>query len=385
MPVEFAAYVVQKTSWLYTISDAFNTLRTVYTGLAIGITYLLYIFFQGSKNKYEADMHGKVILMTGGTAGIGAAVASDLAGRGAQLILLVRSVSDGWTQDYVTQLREESNNELIYAEECDLEDLSSVRKFATKWIDNTPARRLDQVILCAGVAQPMYAPRRTTGDGVEIHFGLNYLANYSLLNILSPALRAQPSERDVRVIVATCTTYILGALDMSDPEFIRRGYPSSKPWQAFGASKIALMCMVKQLQHSIDQFQRPDKLPSRVKCLLVDPGLARTQSFRRFVSFGTLLGLFLYLLTYPVWFVLVKTAHGAAQSVLFASMAPSADIDEGGVRGGEIYQECMVKQPRRSEIADEGFRKKLWETSGKLVKEVEVRSALARKAADRQT
>lgn len=380
MPVEFVAYAVQKTTWL----TDFLSFRSAYTSSVLLITYFLWHFFQGTKNVHEIDMHGKVIIMTGATSGIGAAVAEDLASKGAQLILLVRNTADGWTQDHITELRDRTDNQLIYAEQCDLEDLHSVRKFATKWIDNTPPRRLDQVILCAGVSLPMYGSRRTTSDGVEVHFGVNYLANFLLLNILSPALRAQPSERDVRIIVATCTAYILGSVDLQDPEFVRRGYPASRPWRAFGASKLYLMTMLRTLQSKMDDFKRPDGLPSRVKCIAVDPGLVRTQSFRRFVSFGTLLGLLVYLITYPIWFIFVKTASGGAQSILYASMAPSADVHEEGIRGRDVIQECRAKEVRRSEITDEKFQSDLWHASETIIAEAERRSAAARKVAGQQ-
>lgn len=326
-------------------------------------------------------MHGKVIIMTGATSGIGAAVAEDLARRGAQLILLVRSTDDGWTQEYVTELRERTENQLVFAEECNLAELHSVRKFGTKWIDNTPPRRLDQVILCAGETQPMYGVRRTTSDGLESQVGINYLANFLLLNIISPALRAQPAERDVRVIVTTCTSYILASVNLDDINFETRGYPATRPWRAFGASKLYLMAMLRLLQLKIDNHKRPDGMPSRVKCIAVDPGLVRTQSFRRFVSFGTIIGLFVYLITYPIWFIFFKTGFNGAQSILYASMAPSADVDETGVRGGDVIQECRPKEIRRTEITDTEFQEKLWQASEKVIAAAEKRSALARKAA----
>lgn len=382
MPVEFLGYATQKTYWI----DVLLSLRGLTSVLALGMTVLLYRFFQGTYNPYNTQkMHGKVILLTGGTSGIGASVARDLAGRGAQLILLVRSVSDGWTQDYITDLRAQTGNALIYAEECDLESLHSVRKFATKWIDNSPPRRLDQVILCAGVTGPMYGVRKvTTGDRVEQHLGVNYLANFLLLTILSPALRAQPSERDVRVIVATCTSYILARVSLTDLEFLDRGYPSTRPWHALGASKLYLMAFLRQLQCRIDAYARPDGLPSRVKCLTIDPGLARTQSFRSFVSCGTVIGLVVYMLTYPFWFMCIKSADAAAQSVLYASMAPSKDVTGEGVSAGDVVQECRSKPIRRTEITDKAFQLALWDASEAMIKEVETRSASARKAAEKE-
>lgn len=82
-------------------------------------------------------MHGKVFILTGATStnGMGASVAYDLALRGAQLIIL-SSKMDQFTSDFIMDLRKKTENELIYSEFCDFSDLTSVRKFATNWIDN---------------------------------------------------------------------------------------------------------------------------------------------------------------------------------------------------------------------------------------------------------
>ena len=371
MPVNFIAYIASNPVWL----DQLASLRTVYTVLALAVTVLMYRFFQGTANKHTQDMHSKVIIITGGTSGIGAAVVHDLADRGAQLILLVRSVADGWTQDYIQDLRTQSGNDLIYAEECDSSSLYSIRKFATKWIDNAPPRRVDQIILCAGVIQPPFKPRSTTRDGAESQLGVNFLANFQLLRILWPAINAQPADRDVRVIVATCTSYILGKVDLTDLDFSRRGYPSRTPWHVFGASKVLLMSYVLALQRKILDGKRPDGQPSRVKFLIVDPGLTRTQSLRRFISCGTIIGLLGYLLTYPLWLFIFKGPGRGAQTILHASMAPSMDVDGEGVMPGQILQECRPKTLQRAEITDTKFQEDVIKVTEELVSSLELRTA----------
>ncbi|ORY82441.1 hypothetical protein BCR37DRAFT_367460 [Protomyces lactucae-debilis] len=338
-------------------------------------------FVRGRKSPYSSDMHGKQVLITGGTSGIGAEVVEELAMHGAQLVLLVRSVSDGWTQEYITDLRNRSQNMLIYAEECDLEDLNSVRTFATRWIDNSPPRRLDQVILCAGVALPLFQPRKTTGDGIEVQLGVNYLSHLHLLQLLSPALRAQPADRDVRVIALSCVSYILGAAQLDDLEFTKRGYPADRSWRVFGAAKLYMMAAMQALQRQARLFQRPDKAPVRIKYITVDPGLTRTLSFRRFVTLGTVSGLIAYLVTFPIWWLFIKSAHDAAQTVLYASMAPAAEVYGEGVAGGQLLQDCDEKPVRRQEITDIAFQTQLLTASERLIKEAETRSALLRNEA----
>ncbi|KAK9470096.1 uncharacterized protein V1510DRAFT_424016 [Dipodascopsis tothii] len=299
-------------------------------------TVLLKKYFSGSKNTWERDMHGRVVLVTGGTAGVGAAVVEDLAARGAQIVLLVRSLSDGWLIDHITDLRQRSNNHLIYAEECDLSSLHSIRLFATKWIDNSPPRRLDMVILCAGVFQPPTQPRQVTDDNIELQWGVNYLANYHLLNILSPALRVQPPDRDVRVIMANCSAYVLADLDLDDVEFHRRSYPQNQPWRAYGSAKLALNMYAKELQAQIDAYSRPDGQPNNVRVFMANPGFVRTASFRRVVTLGSLWGLAVYLLTYAFWWIVLKSPWYGAQTLLHVAMSQDCGLGEGG----KSFVEC---------------------------------------------
>jgi NAD(P)-dependent dehydrogenase (short-subunit alcohol dehydrogenase family) len=217
-----------------------------------------------------------------------------------------------------------------------LADLYSVRQFATKFIDNTPPRRLDAVVCCAGLMAPPYTPRTSTRDGVEAHLGINYLAHFHLLNLLTPLLKVQPPDRDVRVLLATCSSHILGELDLNDLQFLRRKYPSSAPWKCYGAAKMALMIFGVELQRKLSGYKRPDGEPGNVKVYNVDPGLARTPGARRWLSFGSLWGLALYLVTWPLWWLVLKSSDAAAQSFLTGIMSR----DFVGRDGGLFLREC---------------------------------------------
>ena len=262
----------------------------------------------------------------------------DLASRGTQLILLVKDTSDIFTVDYIEDLRERHGNSLIYAEQCDLADLHSIRRFATRFIDNSPPRRLDMVVCCAGLMAPPYSTRTTTKDGVEAHLGINYLAHFHLLDILSPLLKAQPPDRDVRVLLATCTSHILGELDLSDLQFLRRKYPASTPWKCYGAAKMALMAFGVELQRRLGGHERKDGEKVNVRVYSVDPGLARTPGARRWLSLGSLWGLALYLAAWPFWWLVLKSDRSAAQTFLAGAMSPDYATGEGG----KLLKECSV-------------------------------------------
>ncbi|KAK9476190.1 hypothetical protein V1514DRAFT_337700 [Lipomyces japonicus] len=346
----------------------------------IAVIYLLKRYFGGTANTWERDMHGRVILMTGGTSGVGAEVALDLASRGAQIIFLVRSTEDQWLIEYISDLRSRSSNHLIYAEQVDLASLYSIRKFATKWLDNSPPRRLDMIICMAGITQPPFKERVVTEDGIESQWAINYLAHYHLLTLLAPALKVQPPGRDVRVILSSCSSYVLGDLDVNDLEFVKRQYPVNKPWRVFGASKLALIMFAKEFQTQFDNYKRPDGQENNVRVYLANPGFVRTASLRNFITLGSLWGLLVYLLTWPIWWLVLKSPNQGAQTHLYITMSP----DCGKGNGAKSFNECVevTRSSPKKELKDEGLRKKLWEASANQIETAEKASALRRKKVD---
>ncbi|KAL1955525.1 hypothetical protein VTO42DRAFT_8479 [Malbranchea cinnamomea] len=384
-------------------------------------------YFGGARNKSTRVMHSKVVIVTGGTSGIGAAVVRDLASRGAQIILLTKhSPSDPFLVDYIEDLRSSTGNRLIYAEQVDLSSLHSIRLFATKWVDNAIPRRLDMIILCANT---MSSPNRSslTVDRLNEEWQVNYLANYHLLSILSPALRAQPPDRDVRVIFSTCSSYIGAKLDFecleeatttsksggsthsrttrsssssdkknsSEKPTKIKSTKSSTDLNMYATSKLALMIFAHSFQQNLSSYNRPDKHPPNVRVLLVDPGLSRTPGTRAWLTRGSLWGLLLYLLTWPFWWLVLKSPEQGAQSFLMAAMeggfsAVGGGVDglgvadaEGkpkiGIAGRKLIKECKEREILRKEIGDDyDVGKKLWEFSQVQIEKKEKEGAVRR-------
>ncbi|CAK7269181.1 hypothetical protein SEPCBS119000_003440 [Sporothrix epigloea] len=418
MPIDFATSAI-----LYGLPEWFPQPMTLAKlvgtlGLLVGTKF----YCSGVANRSDRTMHGRVVMITGGTSGVGAAVALDLAKRGAHIVLLTaQPPSDPFVVDYVDELRELAGHQLIYAEQVDLSSLHSIRKFATQWLDNLPVRRLDMVILCAAVAgeaqrdpqtDKTLTPLRgvTTADGIERAWGVNYLANFHLLAMLSPALRSQPFDRDVRVIVTTCSSYI-GSPPLVAPvqeplTKARKGkksaplssttnpdgldIPDWTPARAYARSKLALMVFARSFQKHLDSHKRPDNLPGNVRVLLVDPGLSRTPGFRRWLTGGSLLWLVLgYVLLYPIWWLLIKSADDGAQSILFAALdGELRRMRDFGTVGDplqaeakndplahKLVKECRLVDIARRDVEDEAVAKALWQDSDVLVEATEKRSA----------
>ncbi|OJJ50821.1 hypothetical protein ASPZODRAFT_86463 [Penicilliopsis zonata CBS 506.65] len=385
------------TEGLSSIPHAYTVLKTAPWVLLL---VALKMYFGGARNQSERLMHSKVVMVTGGTSGIGASVVHELALRGAQIILLTRQPpSDGFLAEYIQDVRQRTGNQLIYAEQVDLSSLHSIRTFATKWVDNAPPRRLDMLILCGGLAAPSAARGKHSPDGLDEEWQVNYLANFHLLSILSPALRVQPPDRDVRIIFTTCSSYIGAKYDLKQitdrrPGTNGKGNTNKKkknesakkeeentpvlPSKAniFGLSKLALMIFAQSFQKHLNAYARPDKFPPNARILVVNPGLCRTPGTRRWLTGGTLWGLLVYLLTWPLWWLVLKSPQQGAQSILFAAM--EARFGRGA--GGYMIKECVEVDVARTEVKDEKLAEELWKVSEAQITEAEKTAALKRAA-----
>ncbi|KAH8202558.1 hypothetical protein TruAng_003269 [Truncatella angustata] len=346
-------------------------LRYIFAAVVVvGTLYAIKTYCGGMLNQAERDMHGRVIMITGGTSGIGAETARGLAERGAQIVLLTRlPPSNPFLADFVGQMRDKTGNEMIYAEQVDLTSLHSIRKFATKWVDNVPPRRLDMIILCAATLTPPGSKRMQTEEGIEETWMVNYLANFHLISILNPAIKAQPFDRDVRVIIPTCSAYI-----SAPPLSVDLDEKSWTPSRAYARSKLALMSFGQAYQKHLDSYKRPDQLPMTARVLFVDPGLARTPGMRRWLTRGSIWGLFLYVAGYFVPWLFLKSAEMGAQTVLYAALEQSL------VRGpgGKFLKECIEVDFARVDVKDEKVAEELWKASDKLIEKTERESAALR-------
>jgi NAD(P)-dependent dehydrogenase (short-subunit alcohol dehydrogenase family) len=332
----------------------------------------------------------------GGTSGVGEATVRDLATKGTQIVLLTQhALNDPFLVDFIEDMRQDTKNELITAEQVDLESLHSIRTFATKWIDNAPPRRLDMIILCGNTLTPSSKGLQSTSEGIELNWQVNYLANFHFLSIMSPALRAQPPDRDVRVLFGNCSSYMGGdLLQVTQKAQSAAGKAKPKkaastdavaptkfsPGNAYATSKLALVTFALAFQKHLVTYKRPDGFPANIKVLLVDPGYCRTPGMRRWLTGGSLFGLFVYLITYPLWWLILKSPDMGAQSFLYAAMEEKFSRADGGL----LIKECKQRDFIRTDVLDESKQKMLWEYSEQTVQEAEKRGAVDRAKAKKE-
>jgi NAD(P)-dependent dehydrogenase (short-subunit alcohol dehydrogenase family) len=137
-------------------------------------------------------MNGKVVLVTGGTSGLGLAAAEGFARLGAAVRLAVRSEQRG--ERARAQIAARSPSSDVQVDLCDLSDLKSVRRFAKLLCGETG--RLDVLVNNAGT---LASERMLSVDGIELTFATNVLGPFLLTSLLVPLLEQSKPARIVNV------------------------------------------------------------------------------------------------------------------------------------------------------------------------------------------
>jgi len=138
------------------------------------------------------SMDGEVVLLTGGTSGLGLAAAEGFARLGATIWLPARSQQR--SERARAQIVARSPGSDVRVGPCDLSDLRSVRRFAELLGGETG--RLDVLVNNAGT---MTRERTLSVDGIELTFATNVLGPFLLTNLLMPLLEKSKPARIINV------------------------------------------------------------------------------------------------------------------------------------------------------------------------------------------
>jgi NAD(P)-dependent dehydrogenase (short-subunit alcohol dehydrogenase family) len=162
------------------------------------------------------SLQGKVVLVTGPTAGIGREISLALARQGAELVLGCRDLGRG--RRTAEELRALPGVGSVEVMQVDTSSRRSIREFAKAFRAARP--RLDVLVNNAGISQ---GERKTSVDGLELTFATNVLGYFLLTNELLALLRASAPARVVNVASAFASD-----LDLDDLQFERRPFDGMK-------------------------------------------------------------------------------------------------------------------------------------------------------------
>jgi NAD(P)-dependent dehydrogenase (short-subunit alcohol dehydrogenase family) len=202
------------------------------------------------------DLHGKRILVTGVSAGIGVETARTLAAHGAQVVGAARDLAKAETATAQVRKDAAANGGGFELVALDLANLKSVRACAGELLAR--GEPFDVVIANAGV---MAAPLGHTVDGFETQFGTNHLGHFVLVNRIAALIRAGG-----RLINLASSGHRFSNVDLDDPNFQRTAYD---PFVAYGRSKTANILFAV----AFDRRHRG----RGVRAAAVHPGAIRTE------------------------------------------------------------------------------------------------------------
>ncbi|BDY05768.1 oxidoreductase [Ferrimonas sp. YFM] len=139
------------------------------------------------------DQSGKVALITGANAGLGLGTATELAKKGAEILMAVRSTSKGeQARQLILKQVPQAKVSILPLDLADLESVAALGKELRQ-----RQQPLDLLINNAGV---MFLPKRQeSAQGHEMHWATNHLGHFALTHELLPLLEAAPAGRIVTV------------------------------------------------------------------------------------------------------------------------------------------------------------------------------------------
>ena len=253
-------------------------------------------------------MAGKVVLITGGTGGIGKATAIGLATLGARVGITGR--------------------DLARAEQAE------VRRLATAVVDAYP--RLDVLVNNVG---GFWAHRHPTADGLERTFALNHLAPFLLTTLLLDRLKA---SAPARVVTVSSGAQSMGRIDFDDLQ----GASNYSGQRAYNQSKLANIMFSNELARRLEG--------SGVTANSLHPGVVRT-------NFGAEDQAWFFTVISRVASPVLKTPAQGAQTSLYLASSPEMD----GVTG-EFFANGKPKTANKIAY-DPDMTAKLWNVSAALV------------------
>ncbi|HEX6567342.1 MAG TPA: SDR family NAD(P)-dependent oxidoreductase, partial [Chthoniobacterales bacterium] len=266
-------------------------------------------------------LHGKRILVTGVSAGIGVETARSLAAHGAHVVGAARDLTKA--EKATVQVRKDAaaNGGRFELVELDLANLKSVRACADQLIaEGDP---FDLVIANAGVMATGFGH---TADGFETQFGINHLGHFVLINRIARLMRSGS-----RLVNLSSAGHRRCNVDLDDPNFERTPYD---PFVAYGRSKSANILFAVAFDERHQEHG--------VRAAAVHPGVIQTELARHMDP--AQLPAMIEQISKELAeegkgpFQWKTIAQGAATSVWAGVVAPAEEV------GGKYCANCQVGQ-----------------------------------------
>lgn len=277
------------------------------------------------------SIQGKIVMITGATAGIGLVTARELAQRGAQVTLVGRNPAK--LTIVAEQIKTRTGNQQIETITADLSTHAGVQQTAHEF--KKRHTKLDVLVNNAGA---IFMSRHVTADGLEVTFALNHLNYFHLTMLLLDVLKTSAPSR---VINVSSDAHRGQTIDFDNLQ----GEKSFNGRTQYDRSKLMNILFTYELAKKLNG--------SGVTVNALHPGFVATDFGK---NNGKLMGLVMKLIS-PM---AKSPEEGASTSVYLAS---STEVD--GVTGRYFVD----KKPVESDPAsyDPATAEKLWNASLEMI------------------
>lgn len=301
------------------------------------------------------DLQGRVAIVTGGALGIGFEVSRALAHGGAKVIMINRKEEQG--QEAIKTIKEETPGADVDWKECDLGSLKQVKDVFTSLRESLD--RLDFLVLSAGINTNQYGE---DADGIDRHFGVNYLGHYYVCNILWPLLRKTSKIPDApapRVVFEASEMHRAAPSNVQFASLQEINNPKLGPTELYARTKLAMILFVKYGLAGKVIKENSDN----IYALSVHPGAVNTAMQQQWKDAypgitGTLL----------TWAMLAigRDVKQGSYSALWALTAP--EIEEQN-QNGWYFSDPGQPGKETEQASDPDLGTALWNLSEKIIKE----------------
>ncbi|CAG8668971.1 3854_t:CDS:2 [Funneliformis caledonium] len=287
------------------------------------------------------DLNGKVVIITGATAGVGKSLAAYIASYNPKkLILPVRNLVKGEaTLEHIRLRNGHSDNVELW--EMDLADLTSVKSFAEKFIKEVGELHL--LFNNAGLA-PLELMK--TKNNFEVTFQVNYLSQFLLTNLLLDTLKKTTSpEFPCKIIHTSSKEHRSGTIDFDN------FYGRQSSINNYVNTKLMVLIFSNELNRRLQG--------TNITSIAVHPGLIKPKAFHIYNKSRKLKGK----LIHGIFMLLAKSPDYGALQILIPTFSKGKQIH----LGYNYYENCKEVKPNDKAL-NEALAKKLWDHSDKLLK-----------------
>jgi retinol dehydrogenase 12 len=279
----------------------------------------------------EAPIHGKVVVITGATSGIGHIAALKLAGRGARIVMVARD--RGRADAALAKLKAAGPGADHAAHIADLSLIAETRRVGGEIA--AAESRIDVLINNAGSVFPS---RKLTADGLERTFATNHMAYFVLTHALRDRLVA---SAPARIVSTASRAHQDQVLDFDDLQ-LAKGYAVRR---AYGRSKLANILFTRELARRL--------AGTGVTANCIHPGFVTTGLGQRPGGFfGAAVRLF---------FMFAGPPEPGGDTIAYVATSP----DVAGVTGRYFVPVGKPAEPS-SAARDDAAAQRLWEESERI-------------------